>query len=170
MTNSVDCARIDCTKPTSYEKPLCYPHWQLFDAYGLFECDKCHRFEEVLHDLPGGDLCWDCARSVEVPIHVHKPVEYQKRHLYILKLDGGKFYIGQTNDLELRLREHQDGLTRSTAGKKPRLVYFEEWHGNRQELIEEENRLTLLNQRNPRAIRRIVIEWQRLIRLVDIEE
>ena len=31
-------------------------------------------------------------------------------HLYVLELDGGKFYVGKTDNLERRLQEHRDGL------------------------------------------------------------
>ena len=97
------------------------------------------------------------------------PVKREVRHLYILKLDGGKFYVGQTTELELRMAEHRDGQTQSTAGKNPRLVYFEEFIGDREALDEEKKRLILLNNRNPRAIRRILADWQRLYRLMDFE-
>jgi len=71
--------------------------------------------------------------------------------------------------MELRLQEHKDGLTKSTAGRSPTLAYFEERRGNKEELNEGEDFLTQLNAKNPRAIRRIVNDWQRLMRLVDIE-
>ncbi|MEE8473438.1 MAG: GIY-YIG nuclease family protein [Dehalococcoidia bacterium] len=166
MTNDLICARIGCDKPASYEKPLCYEHWMEFDRYGIFECERCHRFDE---QVVNEDLCWDCSGGKEVPIHAHGPVDYQRHYLYILKLDGGEFYIGQTNDLEIRLKEHQDGRTRSTKGKHPKLVWFEKSQGNREELKEEEDDLTRLAKHSPRAIRRMVAEWQRPLRLVDLE-
>ena len=45
--------------------------------------------------------------------------------IYILKLDGGNFYAGHTRELRERMGEHRDGKTRSTAGKNPRLVWFD---------------------------------------------
>ena len=175
MTTTITCARIGCEQPTSYERPLCYAHWREFDRYEITECDKCHRFDEMVGEvyaqgLADGDYCWDCARGEDVPVHVHRPVEHQRYYLYILKLDGGTYYIGQTKDLELRLQKHRDGLTRSTVGRHPRLVYFEERIGDREILVEDERDLTLVNKRNPRAIRRIVTGWQRLIRQVHIED
>ena len=71
--------------------------------------------------------------------------------------------------MEIRLKEHQDGKTRSTKGKHPKLVWFEKWTGNRDELKEEEDYLTKLVKQNPRAIRRMVAEWQKPFRLVDLE-
>ena len=176
------CATDGCTRTSgiTFEKPLCYPCWLTFDHFAIHECDKCHWFDDVenMYDTaqynhPLRDrfetLCSDCAHGRDVPVYAHGPVEHQTRYLYILKLDGGKYYIGQTNDLELRLQEHRDGLTQSTKGKNPKLVFFDERKGNKEDLNEEENVLTQINARNPRAIRRIVNDWQRLMRLVEIE-
>ena len=85
------------------------------------------------------DWCYECLdrerRGFEdAVVHNHASVKRQIRYLYILKLDGGIFYTGQTNALELRLQEHRDGQTKSTAGKNPRLVWFEQWEGNQPEL------------------------------------
>ncbi|HLF03662.1 MAG TPA: GIY-YIG nuclease family protein [Dehalococcoidia bacterium] len=176
MTAQITCAKIDCVAPASYDKPLCYKHWQEFDRYQISECENCHRFDEMVGVLGGDqDLCWDCAGSrrgqgKEIPTHNHAPVEHQTRYLYILKLDGGTFYVGQTNDLEMRLKEHQDGSTSSTRGKHPELVWFRRVVGDREFVNEEEQRLTLLNKNNPRRIRRMVADWQRLIRLVSLED
>ena len=51
--------------------------------------------------------------SIESPIFV-----------YILKLSNGKYYCGITNDRERRLREHNEGKSKSTRRYKPvKLVY-----------------------------------------------
>ena len=149
MTTTLQCAYKYCTKPVTYDKPLCYPHWKLFDRHEIVECVKCHRFdlEENIDPPIDADhlgMCDDCFRGQEVPVHGHKPVEYQTRYLYILKLDGGEYYAGQTNDLEIRLKEHEDGLTKTTAGKHPKLVWFDKWEGDREELNAEEEHLTKL--------------------------
>ncbi|HPS21451.1 MAG TPA: GIY-YIG nuclease family protein [Candidatus Paceibacterota bacterium] len=35
-------------------------------------------------------------------------------YVYILKNDSGKFYIGSTNDLNRRLKQHKSGHTQTT--------------------------------------------------------
>lgn len=161
-----------CPKPATYDYPLCYEHWRWFNSFETEECERCHRFESVEDMLWRGDdpvaLCGDCLRGVIVPVYIHAPIERQTRWLYILKMDNGRFYVGQTNDLEIRLGEHRDGETKSTAGQHPRLVWFESWLGNRDKLDEEEKRLTKLANNSPRAIRRMVNEWQRPLRLLDL--
>jgi putative endonuclease len=48
-------------------------------------------------------------------------------YTYVLtSKQGGNFYIGYTNNLEKRLKEHQKGKVRSTAGRIPlKLIYYE---------------------------------------------
>jgi predicted GIY-YIG superfamily endonuclease len=95
-------------------------------------------------------------------------VEHHLRYLYILKLNDGSYYVGQTNDLEHRLKEHQDDLTMSTGGKVPKLVWFEKWLGDRQGLNAEESELTKLATTRPYVIRRMITEWQKPLKLVDL--
>jgi len=71
--------------------------------------------------------------------------------------------------LEIRLKEHEDGLTKTTAGKHPKLVWFEKRAGDRGELNAEEEHLMMLARHNPRVIRRKIIEWQPPLRLVDLQ-
>ncbi len=167
------CASMLChtTRGITYDKPLCYGCWTAFDAYEIDECPQCHWFvdEAELLDFEDGCACLECAKGQAVPPYAHAAIGRQIRYLYILKLNGGQYYVGQTKELGLRLQEHRDGLTRSTKGKNPQLVYFEERRGDKDVLDEAEERLTMLNKRNPRAIRRIVAKWQSLIRLVHVE-
>ena len=168
MSETFTCVKVGCDSVATYDRPLCYPHWQEFDRFEIFECEECHRFDgQNWVEENTAEVCWDYGTGKDVAPRPHGPIEYRTRYLYILKLDGGQFYIGQTNDLELRLREHQDSATKSTAGKHPKLVWFEERTGNRQELNGDEQRLTVLANKNPRAIRRLVTEWQRPFKLVD---
>ena len=112
MTGPLQCAFTGCAKSVTYDYPLCYTHWKVFDRFQILECTKCHRFDEMVGEFSDEEWCSDCAQGKEVPVHSHAPVEHQTRYLYILKLDGGNYYVGQTNDLELRLGEHRDGRTK----------------------------------------------------------
>ena len=47
-------------------------------------------------------------------------------YTYVLLCADGKHYIGYTDDVEKRLKEHQAGVTASTNPRRPvQLVYFE---------------------------------------------
>jgi len=169
------CAKDGCdsTKGISYEKPICWTHWRDFDSLLIDECSRCHWFDEVFYeDTTSAGLCYECLsrerqKAPPASIYAHGPVERRVRYLYILKMDGGKWYVGQTNSLELRLQEHLEGNTPSTRGRHPRLVWFEEWIGEYKGLIEREAELTRLTVNNPRVIRRIVEQWQKPHRLVN---
>ena len=58
--------------------------------------------------------------------------------VYLLELDGGKsLYAGQTRNLMRRLQEHCEGTTKTTAGRRPALVWFEQVP-TRQAAVEKE--------------------------------
>ena len=88
--------------------------------------------------------------------------------IYILKLDGGKFYAGHTRELRERMGEHRDGKTRSTAGKNPLLVWFDVVD-TREEAAKGEAYMKELIDRNEREVRRMVNEFQDLISLIHLE-
>ena len=48
-------------------------------------------------------------------------------YVYVLRsLRDGETYTGSTNDLRKRFKQHNDGLTRSTKGRRPlQLIYYE---------------------------------------------
>jgi len=48
-------------------------------------------------------------------------------YVYVLRsLKDGNLYVGRTEDLEIRFREHQKGRVESTAKRRPlRLLYCE---------------------------------------------
>lgn len=87
-------------------------------------------------------------------------------HVYILKLSSGEFYAGYSEDLESRLMEHRDGRVKSTAGKDPRLVWFD-WVSTKAQALAVEDELQHLISRNPRRVRRMVLDFGKLAKLVD---
>ena len=52
-----------------------------------------------------------------------------KGYMYILECHNGLYYVGSTNELRQRIREHQDGLGANFTRKNlpVKLVYFEEF-------------------------------------------
>ena len=104
----------------------------------------------------------DCRSGKDVAVHDHAPIEIQRRDLYILQLDGGDFYIGQTSDIEARLVEHKQGRTASTKGRNPELVWYKEYKGNKWLVLEREKELTLLKTTpsGRREILEIILDWQ----------
>ena len=63
-------------------------------------------------------------------------------YTYVLKsLKNGKLYIGFTNDINERVKRHNQGQVECTAKRRPlKLIYFE-WCLNRDDAIEREKSL-----------------------------
>ena len=93
-------------------------------------------------------MCSDCQRrqyggASPAVVYAHDKIERRIRYLYFLKLSDGHFYIGQTNNLKLRLSEHRDGTVESTKGLDPNLVYFKKYVGVQRDLTKDETYYTL---------------------------
>jgi putative endonuclease len=61
--------------------------------------------------------------------------------VYILKSKkDGRLYIGCTNNLKKRIKEHNLGLVRSTKSRRPfQLIYFEGYRSKQDAFIREHN-------------------------------
>tara|TARA_B110000116_G_scaffold150018_1_gene129773 strand:- start:64 stop:735 length:672 start_codon:yes stop_codon:yes gene_type:complete len=88
-----------------------------------------------------------------------KKNKVQEFFVYILSLVNEPFYIGHTADLRARMMEHRDGNSPSTKNKKPKLVYFEKF-SERKVATKYERDLKILNKKNPRAIRQIILKFK----------
>jgi len=63
----------------------------------------------------------------------------KKYFTYVLYSDTRKrLYIGQTNNIEKRIKEHNSGKVDSTRPYRPyRLIYLEEFNSRKESLIRE---------------------------------
>ena len=191
------CGKWGCDKGATYEKPLCYDHWVEWEEWELEECNRCHWFysgdDSVRYDM--GDYfdefpyhCDECLGTTLIEqgrprpwinktdyenrrVLPHAPIERPIRYVYVMKLSDGKYYVGQTTNLNIRLREHRDGLQSQTNGKDPKLVYFETFEGMRAEVDEREKELTQRNQSGAgrRRIREMIEGFREPLRLLDLE-
>ncbi len=98
---------------------------------------------------------------------VREPVLW---YVYILRLEGGELYIGQTNDMDSRLVEHNlDAGSTATAGQEGELVFFTHTH-SRESAKRTEERLRRTLQRSPLEIESIIEHFDRLVRLIRPEK
>lgn len=69
-------------------------------------------------------------------------------YTYLLRCADGTFYCGWTNDLEARVRTHNDGHgAKYTRGRLPvELVYYEEFD-TRQEAMKREHEIKQLSRK-----------------------
>lgn len=62
--------------------------------------------------------------------------------VYVLKSeDNWRFYVGMTENIERRLKEHNSGKTKSTKGYKPWILFFHEEYPTRLEARKREKYL-----------------------------
>ena len=160
------CRYQDCERGIQPWFELCVPHYGSRKSGEIDECPSCDQYKDA-----GFPTCRDCHspdkyKPEENPVWEAVDDEDDVFFVYILKLDGGKFYAGHTRELRERMSEHRDGKTRSTAGKNPRLVWFDAVD-TRQEAAEGEAYLKKLIDTNEREVRRMVTEFLDLIREVD---
>lgn len=63
-------------------------------------------------------------------------------YVYVLKnLETDRYYIGSTNDLERRLKEHLSGKTRTTRILKTYTLVYKEGYNSEKEAREREKKL-----------------------------
>ena len=81
-------------------------------------------------------------------------------YVYLLELDGGKsLYAGQTRNLMRRVQEHCAGTTKTTAGRRPVLAWFEQLP-TRQAAVEKEAELKHRIDTEPEGVRRMVASFR----------
>ena len=188
------CLYWKCEKSAGSNDPndiLCDLHHGQLEKGLIDECPECGQAKETRYKVCA--QCYDKRhqRSSKVPETQRQPrspkaatkrrseVEHSKTwekgdesadhfFVYILKLDCGKFYAGQTRELRERLMEHRDGTTKSTAGQNPKLVWFV-IVSTRDDAEELEVELKKLVDRNPHHVRRLVRDFQDLLEELDFE-
>ncbi|MCK4453893.1 GIY-YIG nuclease family protein [Candidatus Parcubacteria bacterium] len=84
-------------------------------------------------------------------------------YVYLLKSKKDKkFYIGLTSNLKRRFKEHNNGYTRSTKGRRPFDIIYYEAYLNFEDAKTRESRLkkfknsyTELKKRIPRSLKEV---------------
>lgn len=176
------CLFWNCSVPIRADHIFCYDHYEDLQDGLIDECPDCNRAKDVEYNV-----CRDCYNSSRTQQSRSRPSssatprsqnrwykpEYSPAwekgdatandfYVYILKLDGGKFYAGQTRELRERLSEHRDGGVQTTRGKNPKLA----WFGilpTREAVTTTEVELKKLVDSNPREIRRMIIKFRDLV-------
>jgi predicted GIY-YIG superfamily endonuclease len=170
------CRFWNCAQSIQPNYFLCSEHYELLQLRQINQCPGCKRYKLVKYDL-----CLDCNDGKPVnspkqsaesklttrePPHPVNPVETTKPqgtfYVYILKLDGGDFYVGSTDNIRPRVSEHKDGKHTETKGKNPRLQWFTT-APTRREANALEAELKKLEKSNPRKIREMIFEFQDVV-------
>ena len=176
------CEFVECDESIPSHHHLCWPHW---DQEQDDEIDKCFCGQYKPSQY---ELCLTCKRKLSKskastsraprkakvaeskPEYVVGAPDPRPRkdddsdvfYVYLLLLDDGSYYAGQTRELGPRYLEHTSGQTKSTKGKNPKLVWFTRVR-TREEAREYEKFLNRLRKDNVRAITRMIDEFLVLI-------
>lgn len=75
-------------------------------------------------------------------------------YVYILKDKGGRFYIGSTKNLEVRMRQHANGHTQTTRNMDEPVLVLTQEYATLKEARETERGLKRLKRKD--YIRKIV--------------
>ncbi len=78
--------------------------------------------------------------------------------VYVIKNPEGRFYVGQTSDVELRVRRHNEGRVFWTKGRGPWTLVHSEQFDSRSEAMAKEKRLKGLKSRQ--AIEAYIAQWE----------
>ena len=172
------CSYAGCKKKVPSNHFLCNEHYEDYISKLIDQCPKCGRFK--INDYK---YCADChfgrpakkistAKQTQINknnVGIEHSTTWEKADkeatqffVYILKLDTGKFYIGHSREPRIRLQEHLDGQTQSIKGLNPKLKYFEILPTRHSAECREAD-LKVIYDRNPRQIRRMLINFQDLI-------
>ena len=179
------CRFWNCEQAIRSGHTFCYKHYTEAEDGLIDPCPYCHRGKYVQYDS-----CLACGSRQSQPARnntrasspstsrsnrPYKPeyspsweagdAEAFEFYVYILKLSNNEFYVGQTRDLRIRLSEHRDNKTKSTSGRNPELVWFVSVP-TREEATDIESQLKLIRDKNDRLIRRIIMDFQDIIKEV----
>ena len=84
--------------------------------------------------------------------------------MYILECRDGSYYVGHTDDIDKRMREHTDGTYGGhTARRRPVTLVFTDEFPTRQETLEREQQIKGWSRAKKEAL--IAQDWESLKRL-----
>jgi predicted GIY-YIG superfamily endonuclease len=153
--NKKMCAYVGCKRGVPGFLYLCTEHYKDEQDGLVNKCPECGRYKDAQYEL-----CVECYKKrPNKESNKGKIIDSAGRYfVYILKLDNGDYYIGETDSLRERIEEHKDGKTVSTKGRNPVLRYFEIVMG-KDVAIKRERELQELNRVNNRAVRKMINEF-----------
>ncbi len=82
-------------------------------------------------------------------------------HAYLLRCSDGSFYAGHTDNLDVRIAQHDTGLAGSyTAARRPVALVWSENFSSREEALAAERRIKGWNRAKKQAL--IAGDWDRI--------
>ncbi len=161
--NKKMCAYVGCKRGVPGFLYLCSEHFKDGQDGIINKCPGCGRYKNAEYEL-----CFDCYKKRPNKVSKkEKIIDSAGRYfVYILKLNDGDYYIGETDSLRERIEEHKDGKKVSTKGRNTVLQYFEIVMG-KDVALKRESELQTLNKFNNRLVRKMINEFKDWIQEVD---
>ena len=148
----------------------------------IWQCKSCDSYIDIQYEV-----CLDCKSNPKKPSSKSsKPTprnKYQQESnpawdkadkevstffVYILRLNDGTYYAGQTNNLRRRMYQHKEkNTTKSTKDKQGKLMWFAPMP-TRDSAAKAEVEMKNLIDKNPSKIDEKIIAFRDLIREVDM--
>ncbi|MCH7607950.1 MAG: GIY-YIG nuclease family protein [Chloroflexi bacterium] len=175
------CEFWSCQEEIREDHFLCRDHHSELQQDLINKCPSCGRYKDAQYET-----CLDCHAKPRPRTTRETNTRYRTRQdpdpsweagdaeatsffTYVLKLDGGQFYVGQTRDLRARLMEHRQGTgADAPRGKHPKLQWFAVMSTRRQAMAKEKQLKELLKQ-NPREMRNLIIGFRDIYRELEFD-
>ena len=169
-TGANRCRFWDCNESIPSGHFLCGEHYFGYQVAAIDKCQPCGQYKFADYDV-----CRDCYQQPVVSGSTQYRVATQPRNgessgyfVYILTLDGGEYYIGQTNDLHARLQEHRINRHGRTAGRNPKLVWYTTVPTRAEaKSLEEELQRMNANGQTRRKVHQMVVRFRQLVDELD---
>ena len=178
MTTPNQCQFWDCKETIRRDHYLCLGHYTRHQTGDIDKCPSCGKYKDAHYDV-----CLNCYRQTASTWATSRTqvTEWGTREfsvdrnadrffVYVLLLNDGTYYPGQTREMLERLHEHRNNQASSTRGKEPKLQWFTAV-STRREAVDLEAYLQQLNS-NPagrREINRMVVDFKKLAGELDYE-
>ena len=75
-------------------------------------------------------------------------------YVYILKTANNNYYVGSTQDIDVRLKQHQQGKVKSTKSKLPIKLVFKEYYETKSEAQKKEYKIK--NWKSKKMIEKLI--------------
>lgn len=176
MTTRNQCQFWDCNETIRRNYFLCSTHYAGHEAGTVNQCPMCGKYKDAEYEV-----CRNCYRqtaSTPTPTRT-QAVERDNREfptdkdadrffVYILLMNNGEYYVGQTREIHERLHEHRNNMTQSTKGREPKLQWFTTVP-TRPEAADLEAELQKLNSNatGRREINRLIVDFKQLSEQLD---
>ena len=113
-----ECKYYDCTQAIPLHDAWRPKHFQETQHEKIDTCPERHRDKRV-----GQITCPDYRDNQEgIPEWRYNPPGADVHHVYTLKTDDGRFYVGQTTGFEETVGDHIHGRIPETGRRNPKFV------------------------------------------------